>query len=112
MIKVHYTVLNLQEDCSVVPEPVVDELVNGYRYYLQDGVFQFEYRIQEGPGQPPTHVRINRNWTEADSIFLELITSQWVRSYSILEEPAKLMTALSDYETEINLESITQETTW
>ena len=112
MIKVHYTVLNLQEDCSVVPEPAIDELTDGYRYYLQDGEFQLEYWIQEDMGQPPVYMRINRNWIEADSIFLELITSQWVRSYSILEEPTKLMTAMSDYETEINLETITQEIEW
>ena len=57
-------------------------------------------------------MRINRNWIKYGDIFLELITSQWVRSYSLLEEPAKLMTAMSDYETEINLETITQEIEW
>jgi len=112
MIKVHYTVQNPREDRSVPPEPVVDELTNGYRYYLLDGVFQLEYWIQEDMGQPPICMHLNRNWIEADSIFLELITSQWVRSYSLLEEPAKLMTAMSDYETEINLETITQEIEW
>ena len=112
MIKVHFTVQNPREDRSVPPGPVVDELVNGYRYYLQDGVFQLEYWIQEDMGQPPICMRINRNWIEADSIFLELITSQWVRSYSLLEEPTKLMTAMSDYEAEINLETITQEIEW
>ena len=109
MIKVHFTVQNPQDDRSVAPEPVIDELTDGYRYYLQDGVFQLEYWIWEDTGQPPIHMRINRNWIESDGIFLELITSQWVRSYSLLEEPAKLMTAMSDYETEINLETITQE---
>ena len=108
MIKVHYTVQNRYDS----PGPLIDELVNGYRYYLHDGVFELEYWIQEDMGQPPISVRLNRNWIEADSIFLELITSQWVRSYSLLEEPAKLMTAMSDYETEINLESITQEIEW
>lgn len=112
MIKVHYTVQNPRDDRSVASEPVVDELVNGYRYYLLDGVFQLEYWVQEDMGQPPICMRINRNWIEADSIFLELITSQWVLSYSLLEEPSKLMTAMSDYETEINLESITQEIEW
>jgi hypothetical protein len=112
MIKVHYTVQNPRDDRSVAPAPVIDELVNGYRYYLLDGVFQLEYWVQEDMGQPPICMRINRNWIESDSIFLELITSQWVRSYSLLEEPAKLMTAMSDYETEINLETITQEIEW
>ena len=113
MIKVHYTVQNPREDRSVAPEPVIDVLTDDeYRYYLQDGVFQLEYWIWEDTGQLPIHMRINRNMIESDGIFLELITSQWVRSYSLLEEPAKLMTAMSDYETEINLETITQETTW
>lgn len=53
-------------------------------------------------GQPPIYMRINR-------IFLELIASSRTRTCSILEESAKLMTAMLDYETEINLESITQE---
>lgn len=109
MIKVHFTVQNPRDDRSVAPEPAVYELVNGYRYYLQDGEFQLECWIQEDTGQPPIHIRINRNWIKYGDIFLELITSQWVRSYSLLEEPAKLMTAMSDYETEINLETITQE---
>ena len=46
MIKVHFTVQNPREDRSVAPEPVIDELTDGYRYYLQDGVFQLEYWIQ------------------------------------------------------------------
>ena len=112
MIKVHFTVQNPREDRSVAPEPIVDELVNGYKYYLKDGVFQLEYWIQEDMGQPPICMRINRNRIEYGSVFLELITSRWVHYHSLLEEPAKLMTAMSDYETEINLESITQETTW
>ena len=112
MIKVHFTVQNPRDDRSIPPEPVVDELVNGYRYYLQNGEFQLEYWIQEDTGQPPIHIRINRNWIKYGDIFLELITSQWVRSYSLLEEPTKLMTAMSDYETEINLETITQEIEW
>ena len=112
MIKVHYTVQNPRDDRSVAPAPVIDELVSGYRYYLLDGMFQLEYWIREDMGQPPICMRINRNWIESDSIFLELITSQWVRSYSLLEEPTKLMTAMSDYETEINLETITQEIEW
>ena len=112
MIKVHFTVQKPREARSIPLKPVVDELVNGYRYYLQDGEFQLEYWIQEDTGQPPIHMRINRNWIKYGDIFLELITSQWVRSYSLLEEPAKLMTAMSDYETEINLETITQEIEW
>ena len=109
MIRVHYTVQNPHDDLSGSSEPIIDELVNGYRYYLLDGVFQLEYWIQEDMGQPPICMRINRNWIESGSIFLELIASQWVLSYSLLEEPAKLMTAMSDYETEIDLETITQE---
>lgn len=109
MIKVHFTVQNPRDNRSAAPEPVIDELTDGYRYYLQDGEFQLEYWIQKDTGQPPFYIRINRNWTKHRDIFLELITSQWVRSYSLLEEPTKLMTAMSDYETEINLETITQE---
>ena len=109
MIKVHFTVQKPREARSIPPEHVIDELTDGYRYYLQDGVFQLEYWIWEDTGQSPIHMKINRNWIKYGDIFLELITSQWVRSYSLLEEPAKLMTAMSDYETEINLETITQE---
>lgn len=109
MIKVHFTVQNLRDDRSVATKPVIDELTDGYRYYLQDGVFQLEYWIREDTGQPPIYIRINQNWTKYRDIFLELITSQWVRSYSLREEPTKLMTTMSDYETEINLETITQE---
>lgn len=106
MIKVRYTVQDPRHERS---EPVTDEVINGYRYYLLGGVFQLEYWVQEDMGQPSICMRVNRNWIESDSIFLELITTRRVRSYSILEEPARLMTAMSDYETEINLESITQE---
>ena len=112
MIKVHFTVQKQREARSIPPELIVDELVNGYRYYLQDGEFQLEYWIQKDTGQSPIHMRINRNWIKYGNIFLELITSQWVRSYSLLEEPTKLMTAMSDYKTEINLETITQEIEW
>ena len=77
MIKVHFTVQNLREERFVAPEPVVDELINGYRYYLQNGEFQLEYWIQEDTGQPPIHMRINRNWIKYGDIFLELITSQF-----------------------------------
>jgi hypothetical protein len=112
MIRVHYTVQNPLADRFEPPGPLIDELTNGYRYYLRDGVFELEYWIQEDMGQPPICMRINRDWVESDSIFLELITPRWVRSYSLLEEPATLMTALSDYETEINLESIAQEIEW
>ena len=112
MIKVHFTVQKPREARSIPPEQVIDELTDEYMYYLQDGEFQLEYWIQEDTGQPPIHIRINRNWIKYGDIFLELITSQWVRSYSLLEEPAKLMTAMSDYETEINLETITQEIEW
>lgn len=106
MIKVHHTVQDPRHERS---EPVIDGLVSGYSYYIRDGVFQLEYWVQEDTGQPPICMRVNRNWIESDSIFLELITTRRVRSYSILEEPARLMTAMSDYETEINLESITRE---
>lgn len=114
MIKVHFTVQNPHVHWSKPAEPTIDELVDGYSYYIRDGVFELEYWVQVDMGQPPIRMRINRNWNEADtdSIFLELITSRWTRTYSILEEPAKLMTAMSDYETEINLESITQEIEW
>ena len=112
MVKVHFNVQNPRNDRSVPPEPVTDELVNGYKYYLRDGDFELEYWVQEDMGQPPIRMRINRNWIESDSIFLELITSRWVRTYSIKEEPAKLMTAMSDYETEINLDVLTQEIEW
>lgn len=106
MIKVRYTVQDPRHERS---EPVIDELVSGHRYYPRDGVFQLEYRVQEDTGQPPICMRVNRNWIESDGIFPELIAARRVRSYSILEEPARLMTAMSDHETEINLESVTQE---
>lgn len=65
MIKVHYTVQNPRDDLSGSSEPIVDELVNGYRYYLQDGVFQLEYWIQEDTGQPPD---LYKNQPELDRV--------------------------------------------
>lgn len=50
MIKVRYTVQDPRHERS---EPVTDEVINGYRYYLLGGVFQLEYWVQEGTGQPP-----------------------------------------------------------
>ena len=92
--------------------PVIVDRVDEYDYCLRDGVFELSYWIQEDPGQPPFCMRLHQNFGKSDRIYLELETSRWTRKYSFAESPAVLMAAMSDYETEINLETITQETTW
>lgn len=58
-------------------------------------------------------MRVGKEWNlHYDRIYLELETPRWTRKYSFAESPAVLMTAMSDYETEINHETITQEIEW
>ena len=90
-------------------DPVIVDLVQEYDYCLRDGVFELSYWIQEDTRLPPVCLRVATNFNYSDKIFLELETHRWTRKYSFAESPAVLMTAMSDYETEINLESITQE---
>ena len=87
--------------------PVIVDRVDEYDYCLRDGVFELSYCIRKDPG-PPFCMRINQNFGKSDRIYLELETARWTRKYSFAESPAVLMTAMSDYETEINLETITQ----
>lgn len=66
-----------------------------------------------GPEEPPELMRVGKEWNlHYDRIYLELETPRWTRKYSFAESPAVLMTAMSDYETEINHETITQEIEW
>ena len=90
-------------------DPVIVDLVQEYDYCLRDGVFELSYWIQEDTGLPPVCLRVATNFNYSNKIFLELETHRWTRKYSFAESPAVLMTAMSDYETEINLETITQE---
>lgn len=92
--------------------PVIVDRVDEYDYCLRDGVFELSYWIQEDPGQPPVCMRVDQNFVKSDRIYLELETPSWTGKYSFAESPTVLMTAMSDYETEINLESITQEIEW
>ena len=92
--------------------PVIVDRVDEYDYCLRDGVFELSYWIQEDPGQPPFCMQLHQNFGKSDRIYLELETSRWTRKYSFAESPTVLMTAMSDYETEINLETITQEIEW
>lgn len=92
--------------------PVIVDRVDEYDYCLRDGVFELSYWIQEDPGQPPFCMQLNQNFGKSDRIYLELEMPSWTRKYSFAESPAVLMTAISDYETEINLETITQEIEW
>ena len=92
-------------------DPVIVDRVDEYDYCLRDGVFELSYWIQEDPG-PPFCMQINQNFSKSDRIYLELETVRWTRKYSFAESPAVLMTAMSDYETELNLETITQEIEW
>ena len=86
--------------------PVIVDRVDEYDYCLREGVFELSYWILKDPGLPFC-MRINQNFGKSDRIYLELETTRWTRKYSFAESPAVLMTAMSDYETEINLESIT-----
>ena len=92
--------------------PVIVDRVDEYDYCLRDGVFELSYWIQEDPGQLPVCMRVDQYFGKSDRIYLELETPRWTRKYSFAESPAVLMTAMSDYETEINLETITQEIEW
>ena len=92
--------------------PVIVDRVDEYDYCLRDGVFELSYWTQEDPGQPPFCMQLHQNFGKSDRIYLELETSRWTRKYSFAESPAVLMAAMSDYETEINLETITQEIEW
>lgn len=107
-------------------DPVIVDWAYDYDYYIRDGVFELSYWIQEDPGQPPFCMHLHQNFGKSDriyleletfpvpcrSIYLELETPRWTRKYSFAESPTVLMTAMSDYETEINLETITQEIEW
>ena len=92
--------------------PVIVDRVDEYDYCLRDGVFELSYWIQEDPGQLPVCMRVATIFNYSDRIYLELETRRWSRKYSFAESPVVLMTAMSDYETEINLETITQEIEW
>lgn len=93
-------------------DPVIVDWAYDYDYYIRDGVFELSYWIQEDPGQPPFCMHLHQNFDKSDRIYLELETPRWTRKYSFAESPTVLMTAMSDYETEINLETITQEIEW
>ena len=93
-------------------DPVIVDQVQGYDYCLQDGVFEFSYWFQKDTGLPLVYLRVATNFNYSDRIYLELETSRCTGKYSFAESPVVLMTAMSDYETEINLESITQEIEW
>lgn len=93
-------------------DPVIVDRAYDYDYYIRDGVFELSYWIQEDTGLPPVCLRVATNFNYSDRIYLELETPRWTRKYSFAESPTVLMTAMSDYETEINLESITQEAMW
>ena len=92
--------------------PVIVDRVDEYDYCLRDGVFELSYWIQEDPGQLPVCMRVDQYFGKSDRIYLELETPRWTVKYSFAESPAVLMTAMSDYETEINLESLTREIEW
>lgn len=93
-------------------DPVIVDSVGEYSYCIQDGVFELSYWIQTGPRQSSFCMRVDQYFGKSDRIYLELETPRWTRKYSFAESPAVLMTAMSDYETEINLETITQEIEW
>ena len=104
MIRIRYENLN-----PVIVDPVYGE----YQYQIYNGEFEFFYREWMGLEEPPEPMHVGKGWNlHYDRIYLELETSRWTRRYSFAESPTVLMTAMSDYETEINLETITQEIEW
>lgn len=104
MIRIRYEYVN-----PVIVDPVYGE----YEYQIHNGEFEFFYKLWMGPDEPPAIQQVGKEWNlHNDRIYLELETHSWTRKYSFAESPTVLMTAMSDYETEINLESITQEIEW
>lgn len=104
MIRIRY-----ENADSVIVDPVYGE----YEYKIRNGEFEFLYKLWMGLDEPPVPMRVGKGWNlHYDRIYLELETTRWTRKYSFAESPAVLMTAMSDYETEINLETITQEIEW
>ena len=97
---------------NVVPV-IVNPVYEEYEYKIHNGEFEFSYMEWAGPDEPPETIHVGKNWNpHYEKIYLELETARWTRKYSFAESPAVLMTAMSDYETEINLETITQEIEW
>ena len=89
---------------------IVDTVYEEYQYQIYNGEFELTYWEWMGPDEPPELMRVGKEWNlRYDRIYLELETPRWTRKYSFAESPVVLMTAMSDYETEINLETITQE---
>ena len=95
-------------------DPVIVDPVHGeYQYQIHNGEFEFIYREWTDTDEPSETIHVGKNWNpHYDRIYLELETTRWTGKYSFTESPAVLMTAMSDYETEINLETITQEIEW
>ena len=95
-------------------DPVIVDIVYGeYRYKIRNGEFELFYNEWMGPDEPPELMSVGKEWNlHYEKIYLELETPRWTRRYSFAESPTVLMTAMSDYETEINLETITQEIEW
>lgn len=92
---------------------IVDTVYEEYQYQIYNGEFELTYWKWMGPDEPPEPMHVGKNWNpHYDRIYLELETQRWTRKYSFAESPTVLMTAMSDYETEINLETITQEIEW
>ena len=92
---------------------IVDPVYGKYEYQIRNGEFELFYNEWMGPEEPPEPMQVGKGWNlHYDRIYLELETQRWTRKYSFAESPTVLMTAMSDYETEINLETITQEIEW
>jgi hypothetical protein len=89
-------------------DPAIVDLVYGeYEYQIHDGEFEFFYMEWMGPDKPPEPIQVGKGWNlHYEKIYLELETSRWIRKYSFDEPPTVLMTAMSDYETEMLLEEI------
>ena len=97
---------------NVVPV-IVDSVYEEYEYKIRNGEFELFYMEWAGPDEPPETIHVGKNWNpHYEKIYLELETPRWTRKYSFAESPTVLMTAMSDYEMEINLETITQEIEW
>lgn len=101
MIRIRYEDLN----------PAIVDIVYGeYQYQIYNGEFEFFYWEWTGPEEQPAPRHAGKNWNfHYDRIYLELETPRCSGKYSFAESPAVLMAAMSDYETEINLETVTQE---
>lgn len=93
-------------------DPPIVDTVTSYEYRVHDGAFELFYWI-DVPGAPPEINQVGKDWNMGyDRIYLELITPDRTRRVSFADNPASIIVALDEYETEIALATLTEDTQW